>query len=157
MDIEYRHRKNSIVNIIYSNQKKQARERNMAVPTYTKKELRDWLYGQPLFHVLYDNYKRLDFQSKYKPSVDRKSNKLSYTMDNIQLMTWGENRAKDNEEKKIYKRKAVCQYTKAGIFVAEYISIKEATSITKIHQISRCCLGERRTAGGYTWKFKKEQ
>ena len=52
--------------------------------------------------------------------------------------------------------KAVVQYTKEGEFVAEYESTLVAKNITGIDSsnISKCCLGERKSAGGFKWAYK---
>jgi hypothetical protein len=52
--------------------------------------------------------------------------------------------------------KSVMQFTKDGIFVAEYSSMAEARKQTRILQscISACCRKKHKTAGGYIWKFK---
>lgn len=52
--------------------------------------------------------------------------------------------------------KPVLQYTLEGEFVAEYPSTIEAARQTNICQqnISRCCTGKHKTAGGFIWKFK---
>lgn len=51
--------------------------------------------------------------------------------------------------------KPVAQYTKDGVFIAEYKSATEAAKILKLNQgnISQCCLGKRRSAGGFVWQF----
>lgn len=53
--------------------------------------------------------------------------------------------------------KPVLQYTKNMELVAEYPSTREAARIIGISQshISRVCIGKRKTAGGYVWKFKE--
>lgn len=45
-----------------------------------------------------------------------------------------------------------------GNFITEFISIREAERITKIHSstISRVCKNERKSAGNYLWKYKKD-
>ncbi len=52
--------------------------------------------------------------------------------------------------------KPVLQFTKDGELVAEYPSTQEAARQTGIVQnnISSCCLGSRKSAGNYVWKFK---
>lgn len=54
------------------------------------------------------------------------------------------------------KIKPVIQYTLDGQFVAEYPSGMEASKQNGISagHISHCCLGKRKTAGGYVWKYK---
>ena len=51
----------------------------------------------------------------------------------------------------------VLQYSKSGEFIAEYPSIKEAEKQTGCYQgnICNCCKGERKSAGGFIWKYKK--
>ena len=51
--------------------------------------------------------------------------------------------------------KKVGQYTLDDIFIKEYNSIKQASEDTLIglNSISRCCIKERKTGGGYIWKF----
>ena len=52
--------------------------------------------------------------------------------------------------------KPVEQYTLDGVFVAEYPSIKEAERQTGISNsnICQCCKGNKKSAGGYIWKYK---
>lgn len=53
-----------------------------------------------------------------------------------------------------YNRKRVLQI-KDGQIKAEYSSASEASRITGLSQgnISSCCRGERKSAGGYVWKY----
>lgn len=55
------------------------------------------------------------------------------------------------------KIKAVEQYTLDGKLINSYISISQASKITKIAKtsISEVCRNKRKTAGGYVWKFKE--
>jgi hypothetical protein len=49
--------------------------------------------------------------------------------------------------------KAVKQYDKSGNFLKEYGSGEEAERATGIKHVSCACRGERKTAGGYVWKY----
>lgn len=158
----YARTKDGIVTKIYSNQRDNSKKRNHQMPTYSKQELKDWLFSQPKFHILYDNWKRLDYQKGYKPSVDRKNDNIGYTMANIQIMTWGENKAKGHADTRSGKlkhghkpQKAVLQFTKNGELIAEYISLCEAARRTNLYSgnISSCCLGKRKWAGGFKWVY----
>jgi hypothetical protein len=53
-------------------------------------------------------------------------------------------------------KKSIIQLTLDDVQVAEFISIREAERITKIHSsdIARVCTNERKTAGGFKWKYK---
>ena len=52
-------------------------------------------------------------------------------------------------------RKAVDMFTKDGLYVKSYISIADADRKTGIRftNISACCRGKVKNAGGYVWKF----
>ena len=51
--------------------------------------------------------------------------------------------------------KKILQYTKSGEFVREWASATEAQRELGIRQsnICACCKGERKSAGGYAWKY----
>ena len=51
----------------------------------------------------------------------------------------------------------ILQFSKDGEFIAEYPSIMEASRQTGCNNshISSCCKGERKSAGGFIWKYKK--
>lgn len=50
------------------------------------------------------------------------------------------------------------QYTKDGIFVTEWPSIKKAGEVLHIEKgsISGCCRGKYKSAGGFIWKYKNK-
>lgn len=50
--------------------------------------------------------------------------------------------------------KRVCQYALDGTFIAEYNTVKEATDKTGTSNVAACCRGERKTSGGYVWRWK---
>lgn len=55
-------------------------------------------------------------------------------------------------------RSLIVQFSVEGNYIAEFDSIKIASEITDVDStnISRCCNRERKTAGGYVWKFKAD-
>lgn len=65
----------------------------------------------------------------------------------------------NNEYSDIYssQRRRVLQLSKNMSVINTYASQSEAERKTGISQgdISKCCLGKRKTAGGYIWKFKE--
>ena len=160
---EYARSKVGLCRGIYKHQRHTSKKRGYHLPTYTSDELMEWLYSQPLFHRLYDNWKRLDYQRDYVPSVDRKDDYISYTMDNIQLMTWKDNNIKNNNDMKNGKNRkaliAVVQKTLNSKFIAEYYSISEASEIvygdrTLGTHITRCCKYKKPQYRGCTWEYK---
>ena len=51
----------------------------------------------------------------------------------------------------------ILQFSKNGEFIAEYPSTKEAERQTGCYQqnICNCCKGERKSAGGFIWRYKE--
>jgi transcription-repair coupling factor (superfamily II helicase) len=57
--------------------------------------------------------------------------------------------------KNIYKLTNLTeQYSINGDLIKKYGSFREAQRLTKISHISCCCNGNRKSAGGYIWKYK---
>lgn len=52
------------------------------------------------------------------------------------------------------KQKHVVQYSKDGIYIKEWRSIKDAEHDLGIVHISECANGKRNFAGGYVWRYK---
>ena len=84
---EYKRSKDGLVTVIYSSQIKNAKERGMNIPTYSKEWLKNWLFVNPMFHRLYDTWVLSNYEKTLKPSIDRKNDYISYTEYNIELMT----------------------------------------------------------------------
>ena len=170
---DYSRTKDGVVTTIYATQKHKSKLRGHNPPSYTKQELKDWLFSQQLFHELFNVWRVNNYDSYLKPSVDRKDDYDSYLLSNIQLMTWGENNTKAREQQKRGEStpgetcKAVIGTHKTNGKIIEFHSLREAqrqTGIAYTH-ISDCCWGKSKkdnkgyysipkTAGGYKWKFK---
>jgi len=159
---DYGRTKKGLITKIYSGQRRRSKLRGYKMPTYTKSDLKDWLFAQSLFHHLYHLWEVSNFDKMLVPSVDRINDYLPYTFSNIQLMTWRENNKKgyiDRSNGKNNKaNKTVFQYTKDDFFIEEYISISEASRQTKVNigNISECCKGKRKTAGGFMWRSEDD-
>ena len=52
--------------------------------------------------------------------------------------------------------KPIYQYTKEGIYIREWDSIRQAGECLKLHRtdITQCCKERRKSAGGFAWKYK---
>ena len=78
-------------------------------------------------------------------------NRSNNTLDNLEWIDRVSNCNYGTRNEKLSK--AVAQYTKKGEFVANFISVSEASRQTNINIncISRCCRGELKTAGKYIY------
>lgn len=90
----YQKTKKGLLSCIYNDQLKSCKKRPKPYPTYTKKELGEWLFSQSNFDKLYKNWVNSGHKKDLRPSVDRIDDNISYNMSNIQLMTWKENNEK---------------------------------------------------------------
>lgn len=163
-----------LVRELFNQQKKSSKHRNqVGTVEYTLEELQSWCKGQKEFKNLYDNWVKSDYNTKLRPSIDRLDDYKGYSFDNIQLMTWIENKQKGHDSRKNGSNnkdsKAVVQLDMDGNFIAEFYSQKEAMRQTGINhaRISKVCRGDCTTnpvgkqykslsTGGFKWMFKTE-
>ena len=80
--------------------------------------------------------------------------------DGLRGRTWSESQREKNKNRvypkgsEVKTSRKVAKYTKDGVFVEIYGSIREAqNSIGNNHHISECCMGKVGSAGGYIWKY----
>lgn len=159
---EYKRTKRGVISQIYSKQRSKSKEKSYPMPTYSKKQLINWLFAKPLFHKLYDNWKASGFKKLLKPSCDRPDDYKGYSLNNLQLMTWGENKAKGESDMRNginnKQSKAVIGTHMSTGKNIEFYSTREAERQTGIRQgrISVVCLKRYgcKTAGGYKWRHK---
>ena len=168
-----------LVRKIYLNQIKTSERRGHNPPTYTREQLYEWVTSQEVFKHLYESWVSSGYIMDKTPSVDRKDDYLGYSIDNISLMTSGENNRKshrDAVEGRNNKRSvAVLQCDLDGNTLREYYSMNHASRETGISQgnIGMVCSGKsfkgkvkkdgtvsyhtKTTAGGFIWKYKESK
>ena len=104
----------------------------------------------------------------FNPDADTKlqvnhidEDKSNNRLDNLNLMTAKENcnYGTRNIRFALAQSKTVLQFDKNGNFIKEWISTQEIGRILKLHQpnIWKCCHGERKTCGGFIWKYKEKE
>lgn len=171
----YRRTKVGLITSIYNSQKGSSKRRGYTNPDYSRGELISWCLEQELFHALYDEWVDSNYEQLSVPSVDRLDDYKPYSFDNIQLMTWRENKKKGHFDEVIgrnkKKSKAVKQHDLNGVLIGTYHSTRHASRTTGVSQagISGVCNGKSvkkgyrsdgtprsgvpKTAGGFIWKF----
>lgn len=147
---------------IYHNQRMTTQKMKRALPTYSEAELYTWAINHGLLklHAAWEtsNYNKWD-----SPSVDRLDNTKSYSLDNIQLITWKENLANQKIQNKTgeYLHTAsvsIDQLTPDGHFIRTWPSISNACRAVVGHgrgvsNISSVAAGKNKTAYGFRWRF----
>ena len=165
VELEFRLTKKGVVSTIYDNQLSSSVKRGHNKPSYSRSDLKDWLYSDKEFHRLFSTWESSNYDMLLKPSVDRQDNDLPYSFSNIQLITWGENKALYKEDVKSGKvqrqSKLVLQIDKdTKEVIMEFHSLIEAQRQTGCDRtsISRCCNGVKnyKTTGGFMWKYKED-
>ena len=148
-----------VIRVIYKTQKSNSKARGMDLPSYTKEELKDWLYDNG-YKEIYDNYVKSNFDKWMKPSVDRKDDYKSYSLDNIQLGTWKDNQLHQNNDilNGLNKSGAICkpvlQFDINGNLLAEYVSFSSAYRINGFSMERSLKSGKPDRKTNSIWKYK---
>lgn len=106
------------------------------------------------FNRLYSEWVKSNYNKQLKPSVDRISNASGYLKNNIQWLTWAENRFKQNMERR--NRSPKVEQLLNGVVVNTYKSQRDAVIKTGISQGNLCSAltGKRVYAAGYQWRYE---
>ena len=155
-----------LVKKIYAHQIRNTKQRGHELPKYTEEELYDWFIAENSKSCIYENWVNSNYDKELIPSIDRLINTKTYSIDNIQLVTWKRNKELANEgirNGSIQNQtllnnglRGVVQIDLFGNIVNEFISFSEATRITGIDHrgISDVCRNIRKTFHGFIWVYK---
>ena len=86
-----------VVRVMYKTQKRNNKLRGYGDMLYSKQQLSDWLYRNA-FTELYNAWVDSGNKKDLKPSVDRLDDLKGYSLDNIRLVTWMDNRKHQYED-----------------------------------------------------------
>ena len=145
---------------IYKGQLENSKERGHEPPTYTKTEFIIKFIDCPVYLDYYYSWKISGYKSKYSPSFDRIDDYKGYSFDNIQIMTWQDNRDKYYLDKKEGRNNKISKYVigtniKTGDQIEFYSASEASRNGFNRSNISLCCNGKLKTHKKHTWKFKK--
>lgn len=111
-----------------------------------------------IYLLIFNNWAENGYAFYKRPSIDRKNPNMGYELNNIQMMTWEENRRKGDKENSRHTTSVVmCDFD--GNIIKEFESIKLAVEATGLSQgnIIMCCQGKRRHTGGYVFKYRGDK
>jgi hypothetical protein len=145
---KFRKTKKGILTNLYSKQK------NRKEVKYSLKELHGKFLQDKRFDRLFNEWVLSNYSKNKVPTVDRINCKKGYTLENIQCLTWEENRYKQRMETNIFRAKKIISIK--NDIIVEYNSVSDAVRKTGLMQgnISSCLTNKRKTCGGYEWKYK---
>jgi len=160
---EYRKTKSGLLKTLYHMQVRNSKARGHDKPLYSSSEFVKKFIDDDIFNELYSNWVDSDYDVYCRPSADRIDNDKGYSFQNINMVTWAENKNNgyaDKRSGKIQdKHKEVEQLSLDGKLIATFISIREAWRVTGISHknISAVCNNykNRKIAGGFKWKHAK--
>ncbi|GAG14807.1 unnamed protein product [marine sediment metagenome] len=127
------------------------------MPNFTKNEFVLWMHQNNVYPKWLD-YIESDYDINKKPSVDRIDDYKGYSFDNMQLITWKENRLKGVNSEKHHKachnrqnRKSVKVINWQGEIVKVLDSLTDCAEYLGVHlvSVSRVLNGSRKTIKGY--------
>jgi len=138
----------------YSGMLQRTKKHNHKEVDFSKEEFKVWVLIQPNYQELFDEWEIADYETRYIPTPDRLDDNLGYYFDNMQLLSYEDNRAKQT----LTQFKGVLQL-RAGEVVGNFVSVDEASRNTGVHRggIAKCCKGEQQKSGGFAWKYKESE
>lgn len=124
---------------------------------FTSQEFRDRYIEDPKFNRLFEDWEKHDYKSSLVPSPDRIDCLKDYTFDNINWLTWADNRFKLRFDLVRAQARPILM-VKDGKVIKKFNGLKNAAISTKLFKTNICaCLHERhKTCGGYEWYFEED-
>lgn len=154
---------------IYFHQIRNCDARNHPRPTYTSKELEAWINSDSTRLQVYTAWVASAYDPELIPSVDRLDNNKSYSFDNIELVTWKENkdRARQDIKTKVLPNSGLLNdghrdvdyFSENGSYLGTFISLSEAARILNLdhRKISRACSTKHMWYANYFWAYTDER
>lgn len=115
---------------IYLDQVRNSKRRKHTPPTYSREEFVLWFESQPNVDMLFDNWVNSDYEKDLVPSADRLDSSKGYSFDNIELVSFLENKQRgyiDCKQGKYGNHRTIHKYTLKGDYVETYNSVRAAS------------------------------
>ena len=126
-------------------------------------ELEKWIIDTQydVFVKLFKDYVDCKYDTDLVPSIDRLDNTKGYSFENMQVITWKNNKEKDWQSKEHQDTTHMTKTTKRQVArklnneIKYYESISQASKENNISTsiICECCQGKRKTGKGYRWYY----
>jgi len=155
----YLRSKEGLPTAIYKRQKSSSKKRGHIKPEYSLAELKEWIFNNPLYSKLHEEWEQSGYARWLTPSINRLRDDEHYNMKNIELMTWQQNSDIDRERRKAglsgRQHKRVIQKSLNGNVVKTHISISQAARELNISSasISNACRRTNNIAGDFMWEY----
>lgn len=154
--------KTGVLRHIFASQKRNSSKRKTEQPMYTLDEFKDRFIDDEYFTLLFDSWEKSGYETSLKPSFDRVDYSSAYSFDNIKLMTWKENKERqDNPNTRnkngygVNKKRKVCIVMENGEIGKIYDSVSSAAiayGLSNPSDITNSII-RNGTAGGQKWDY----
>ena len=134
----------SVVSSILKAQKRSSKRRSHNPPEYTKEELKEWVFKQPNWQKLYNEWVESGYKTEEKPSIDRIDNSKGYYFENIRLMKWKTNNKLGREARRRRVTNGVKIYESVTAAAID-LGLANTTNINRSITTGIKC-------GGFNWK-----
>jgi len=111
------------------------------------------------FCRIFNEWERKGYRKDLRPSLDRIDYRIDYHVNNINMMTWAENRYKQNRERKLMRAKPIYQLLD-GKIIKKWFSQSVAGRALKVSSGDiwkalnlKTLNQERRKCLGFEWKY----
>ena len=157
---KYYRREEHLVKKLYMAQKNSAKKRNELPPDYSLNQLDTWIRTRPQLRALYDTWVASGYSKMLRPSCDGLNDYKPYTLDNLRLVTWAENKDKGSNDRRngINNKvsKAIEQLDLQGNVIASFHSANEAARQTggRSGCICNVLKGRAKTHHNFKWRYK---
>ena len=155
----YRKTPKGVLTNLYSKMQERNIKRGYGILPFSLSELHEIYLNDKNFLCIFKKWEEGNYRTELKPSFDRINPTIGYTLENIEIKTWGENRKKADWEKSFIYTTPVVMLDKNGTVIREFGSTKEASLITGFSQsgITACCQGRYSQTNGYIFKYRGDK
>ena len=127
---------------------------------FTLKEFHEKYINDSIFLNLFSNWVKSDYNKMMKPVLDRIDCFKDYSFDNVQWLTWKQNREKENEEFNKYRNKKVYAYDEKMNLIKIFKSQKECCKYLGVSQgnVSQVLKGTKKCKiKGFVLKYENPE
>ena len=150
----YKKTKQGLVAQMYGRQRDSSRHRKHPMPDYTLDQLREWVFAQPNFEELYNNWVASGYKKDLVPSCDRLNDNLPYTLDNLRLVKFRVNYMQACEDMRnglLFNGQTPIKCSNGKVYHSQCEAARQLglyqTNITKVLK------GRLNHTGGFTFKY----
>lgn len=124
---------------------------------FSLEELHNIFLEDKKFDRIYNEWIKSWLNKQFKPSIDRINHKLWYTIKNIHILTWAENRFKQTMERR--SRKWPVLQILWDKIIKKYISQRQAVKETWLSQsnMSMVLSWKKKTCWWYIWIYENPE